>query len=340
MPRLLILCEYSTLLGGERSMLATLPAIEAGGFEVIIAAPPAGPLAEELLRRGIDHLPWRTHDGGGRRYPLGQLRSDLTRLVRQVAPNLLHANSLSTSRIAGPVAAESKMRSIGHLRDILNLTPQVIADLNLHTRVLAVSQATQDFHVAQGLATNKCYIVYNGVDLVEFRPRQRTGELCRELGLSETAICAAIVGQIGMRKGTATSFQAAQQLAPDFSNLHWLVVGERTSSKEESREFEVNLRAMATQPPLAGCVHFLGSRIDMPTLMAECDLLLHAARQEPLGRVLLEAAAPGLAIVATDVGGTREIFPAPSNAAIFISPDSKAHSSSGQRFRFWLGSVA
>jgi glycosyltransferase involved in cell wall biosynthesis len=40
-----------------------------------------------------------------------------------------------------------------------------------------------------------------------------------------------------------------------------------------------------------------------------------------LGRVLLEAAACGLAIVATDVGGTREIFPPQSNCAAIVPPN-------------------
>ena len=49
--------------------------------------------------------------------------------------------------------------------------------------------------------------------------------------------------------------------------------------------------------------------------------MVHPARQEPLGRVLLEAAAAGLAIVATDVGGTREIFPPHCEAACLVPPD-------------------
>jgi glycosyltransferase involved in cell wall biosynthesis len=65
----------------------------------------------------------------------------------------------------------------------------------------------------------------------------------------------------------------------------------------------------------------LGNRNDVPFLLPECDLLVHAARQEPLGRVLLEAAATGMAIVATDVGGTREIFPAEAKAAVLVPPD-------------------
>jgi glycosyltransferase involved in cell wall biosynthesis len=40
-----------------------------------------------------------------------------------------------------------------------------------------------------------------------------------------------------------------------------------------------------------------------------------------LGRVLLEAAASGLAVVASDVGGTREIFPSEADGAILVPPD-------------------
>src|SRR5258705_6143787 len=97
MPRLLILCEYSTLLGGERSMLATLPAVAADGFDVLVAAPPRGQLADELSRRGITHLKWHTHDESGRRFPLHQLRADLANLSRPSMPDLIHANSLFTA---------------------------------------------------------------------------------------------------------------------------------------------------------------------------------------------------------------------------------------------------
>jgi glycosyltransferase involved in cell wall biosynthesis len=55
--------------------------------------------------------------------------------------------------------------------------------------------------------------------------------------------------------------------------------------------------------------------------LPECTLLVHAARQEPLGRILLESAASGLAVVATDVGGTREIFPTESEAAWLVPAD-------------------
>src|SRR4051812_20233189 len=91
MPRLLILCEYPTLLGGERSMLATLPAVAAAGFDVYVAGPVIGPLAAELKTDGISHIGWKTHDDRGQRLPLDQLRIELAELLRDFQPDLLHA---------------------------------------------------------------------------------------------------------------------------------------------------------------------------------------------------------------------------------------------------------
>jgi len=321
MPRLLILCEYPTLLGGERSMLSTLPAVVAAGFDVHVAAPPQGPLADALRASHVSHIPWETHDSQRERLPLEHLRSELGSLIRRNRPALVHANSLSTGRISGPVTVDCGVPSLGHLRDIIKLNPQAVADLNAHRRLVAVSAATRDFHVEQGIAGAKCVVVHNGVDLNEFRPRTSTGYLRAELGLPPSTRFVATIGQIGLRKATDVVLAAASLIADELPDVHWLIVGERSSNKAESRAFEAKLRSIAAEAPLVGRAHFLGSRSDVPRLMNECVLLVHAARQEPLGRVLLEAAASGMAIVATDVGGTREIFPIEADAALIVPPD-------------------
>ena len=67
-------------------------------------------------------------------------------------------------------------------------------------------------------------------------------------------------------------------------------------------------------------MHLAGWRDDVDRILRAADVVVHPARQEPLGRVLLEAAATGAAIVATDVGGTPEIFPPGGNAAVLVPP--------------------
>ena len=180
-----------------------------------------------------------------------------------------------------------------------------------------------DFHVAQGLDGDKCVVTYNGVDLDQFAPRPATGYLHRELNLPNAARLVATIGQLGLRKATDVALAAALEIASDVPDVHWLIVGERTSDKQESLDFERRLHSIAAEAPLAGRVHFLGRRNDVHLLLNECVLLVHAARQEPLGRVLLEAAASGVPVVATDVGGTREIFPTPGDGAVLVSPDNR-----------------
>jgi glycosyltransferase involved in cell wall biosynthesis len=210
------------------------------------------------------------------------------------------------------------------LRDIIKVTEQVIADINCHCRIIAVSQATREFHVRQGLNADRCVVIHNGVDLAKFYPGEPTGYLQRERGLPSSAKFIATIGQIGLRKGMDVVLRAAQEVAAQKNDVHWLIVGERTSEKAEAIEFEQRLRDLAMVPPLIDRVHFLGQRNDVVELLGECTILVHAARQEPLSRVLLEAAASGVPIVAADVGGTREIFPLEADGAILVPADDPA----------------
>jgi glycosyltransferase involved in cell wall biosynthesis len=316
MARILILCEFPTLSGGERSMLSTLAGVRRAGFEISILAPPGGPLADACAAIDIPLAPMTSHDAAGRRLSLDERRELLAARLEELKPDLLHANSLSMGRLAGPVAAGLGIPSLGHLRDIIKLSRQAVADLNANTRLMAVSDATRRFHVAAGLTPDKTFVLYNGVDLNTFRPRPSTGYLHRELDLPPEPPLIGAIGQICLRKGQDVLLDAALRLE---ASAHWLIIGERWSDKDESRRFEQQLHEKAERLP--GRVHFLGPRSDIPELLDELTILAHPARQEPLGRVLLEAAAAGLPVVATDVGGTGEIFPPDSHSARLVPVD-------------------
>jgi len=322
---LLLLFEYPTLCGGEQSMLCLVPAIKQAGWRVRAVAPATGPLAEAFSALGVDILPLTLHDPTGVRRPLEACRAELASLLTRARPDLLHANSLSMARLSGPVAADCKLPSIGHLRDIARLSRQAVADVNRHTALLTVSRAAREFHIAQGIDPERIRVLYNAVDLNIFRPRLSSGYLHRELGLRREARLLGSLGQIGPRKGCDQLLLAMQQVALGQPDVHLLIVGRRFSGKEESVQFERMLRRMAAAPPLAGRVHFLGWRTDIAELLPELTLLVHAARQEPLGRVLLEAAACACPVVATDVGGTAEIFNAQDanheQQALLVPPD-------------------
>ena len=172
-----------------------------------------------------------------------------------------------------------------------------------------------------GLPPDLIDVVYNGVDLHQFRPRSPDDRIHRELGLPTDVKLVASIGQLGVRKGTDLFLRAASELLSKHSDVHCLLIGERHSSKTEARLYEQQLHKQAETAPLAGRAHFLGRRSDIDRVLPELTLLVHLARQEPLGRVLLEAAAAGCCIVATRVGGTTEIFPPESQAARLVAPE-------------------
>ena len=191
-------------------MLATLDGLRAAGFAPVVMAPPDGPLADELARRGVELLPFCCRaDRGDRVCRWAGCARNWPTCSAVAARRCLHANSLAMGRLSGPVAAELQLPSIAHLRDIVRLSAQAVADLNCHRRLLAVSEATRAFHVAGGLAAEKTHVLYNGVDLDEFRPRPPTGYLHRELGLPPDAQLIGTIGQIGLRKGQDVLLRAA-----------------------------------------------------------------------------------------------------------------------------------
>ena len=146
------------------------------------------------------------------------------------------------------------------------------------------------------------------MDCQRFKPRPATGSLRRELKLPQNSFVTLTIGQIGLRKAQDVLAEAAPDIAACVPDVHFVIVGQRNSTKAESIEFERNLLARFQSAGLADRFHQIGYRDDVDRLLNEADLLVHPAKQEPLGRVLLEAAAAGLAIVATDVGGTAEIL--------------------------------
>jgi glycosyltransferase involved in cell wall biosynthesis len=308
MMRVALVFEYNTLNGGEHSMLAALDCVHGTSFEFCAIAPPGWRLADALSTRGIEQFPWQIRDQNGVRLPRSVALDRLHRTIDAANPDLVHANSLAMGRLIGALADRLKQPTTAHLRDILRLSGAAIDDLNRNRMLLAVSQATRTAHMEQGLDARKTMVVYNGVDCDRFRPRPRTGWLKRELGLPAEAFLIANIGQIALRKGQDVLAEAAAIVSPRMPLAHYVFVGERNSAKEESVDFEQRLWATFESAGLADRLHRVGYRDDIPRILNEVDLLVHSAKQEPLGRVLLEAAASGVPILATDVGGTREIL--------------------------------
>ena len=305
-------------------MLAVLDHLAGVAFEFTAIAPPVGRLADALAERGIRHIAFSVRDEIGSRLPRDTICQLLKEALADATVDLVHANSLSMGRLSGAVAHTIGLPCVAHLRDILKLSRNAISDLNRNDLLIAVSNATRTYHVGQGIDANRTRVLFNGVDCHQFRPRHSTGSLKRELNLPDHSFLAATIGQIGLRKGQDVLAEAAIDAASRLEDIHFVLVGERHSSKAESIAFENSIVHQFQQAGHSSRLHRLGYRNDIAEIMNEIDLLIHPAHQEPLGRVLLEAAASGVPIVATRVGGTAEILEDGSSARLLPPQNSQA----------------
>ena len=288
--------EFPTVSGGERSLLTVLTGLDRLRFSPLAWAPPGGPLVAILDAAGVEVVA----DPG----------TDVERSAwieaRGVA--LIHANSLAMGCRSGPLSPACGVPAVAHVRDIMRLGRERRAALARNHALVAVSQAVAHALLAEGLPAERVRVIVNGVDPSGFPPRAAAGHRLRqELGLPADARVVGNVGQIALRKGQDVFLEAAARVAAACPDVHFVILGERFSRKAESRAFEEALHRAAARPPLTGRVHFLGWRSDATDLIAGFSVVAHAAHQEPLGRVLLEAQAAGTPVVATAVGGTEEI---------------------------------
>lgn len=320
-----LVCEFATLNGGEQSLLAALDELQRrseAGWE-FVGLLPAGPLFDCWQQRGwpVELAHWRNADGV--RCSTAELDEQLTRFAQRQRVDLLHGNSLSTGRWLGRWCQTPKHWRVpctAHLRDMLRLSTNAIHELNRVNQLVAVSQATADYHAAQGLDVSRVRVIHNGVDLLRWSPQPATGHYHRALGLPHDAVLVGTLGQLGLRKGHDVLLAAWPEIRRQWPTAHLLIGGERHSGKAESLAYVEQLHQRANEPDCLGSVHWLGWVDDVPAWLAELVMLVHPARQEPLGRVLLEALACCRCIVATDVGGTREVLGDPPIGRL-IPPD-------------------
>lgn len=117
-----------------------------------------------------------------------------------------------------------------------------------------------------------------------------------------------VVGRLLRSKGIDLVYDSIKNILI-CNNLHLVYVGRMDGS--ESADDAILLQHIMdeiTCAPWRSRVHFLGHRLDVPEIMASCDLLVHPARYEGFGLILAEALAVGLPIVASNVGGIPEVL--------------------------------
>jgi glycosyltransferase involved in cell wall biosynthesis len=178
-----------------------------------------------------------------------------------------------------------------------------LANSRLADFMVACSEETRRFSInVEGIRSDKILLIPNGADLSRHDssqwPNEELEELRRSLGVSATAKVVTTVGRLHIQKGHTYLIKAASQILDGYPDVMFLLLGD--GEERPSIERQIEERGLSE--------HFvlLGSRRDVPRVLALSDLFVLPSIDEGLPLAVLEAMAARLAVVATDVDGSRE----------------------------------
>ncbi|MCW4000076.1 MAG: glycosyltransferase family 4 protein [Candidatus Bathyarchaeota archaeon] len=179
-------------------------------------------------------------------------------------------------------------------------------NLSAADRIIAISSATKDYVLRLGAKPSKVKVIYNGVDTARFKPLPgKREQIRRKHGIARDAVVVLTVRRLVYKNGIDTLLDCAKIAAEKNSNIVFLAVGKGPDL--ENVRLAVAQMGLEANFKLAGFV----SDEDLPAYYNAADMFVLPSKSgEGLPLVAMEAMACGLPVVATDVGGIKEILPA------------------------------
>lgn len=195
-------------------------------------------------------------------------------------------------------------------RQVIRLSARVSGS----ARAIVYNSATaRTQHESFGFAAGRGRVIDNGFDAKVFRPDTAARVSVRnELGLPPATPLVGLVSRYHPMKGHEVFLAAATCLAEQRRDVHFILVGQQADRQNPA------LRGCFAPPALAGRVHCLGRRDDIPRLTAALDIASSSSSWgEAFPNAVGEAMSCGVPVVATDVGDVRRIVGA---AGIVVPP--------------------
>lgn len=194
------------------------------------------------------------------------------------------------------------------------------------SEVVAIAKAGKaEIERLYAIAPERVTVVYNGVDLDRFHPRNRAlhrSAARSEAGVPGDAWVVLFLGSGFARKGLNTAIEGFAALRDPRSRL--IVVG---------RDDAAPYRALAEKLGIGARVVWLGARADPERWYAAADVVVLPSRYEPFGNVHLEALASGVPVVTSTRAGGAEILAPGRNGAVVDPHDPAAVATSLEQFR-------
>lgn len=228
-------------------------------------------------------------------------------LGRQHRVHLVHLNNSPRSQTAAAIAARLLgVPCVAHSRGVPGIATgtdrlrYALPDLHI-----GISTAVTARLQINGVPASKVRTIHNPVNLDHFTPGEPPSALREEMGISPTRRVIGLFGRIVPFKGVLEFLRAFAVVVRSVPSATALIVGDRSDGPAE---YEMQVRALIGELGLGNHVVMPGFRQDVADLLRLCDVLaLTSLGDEGFGRVLVEAMACGVPVVATNSGGPLDI---------------------------------
>jgi len=310
-PLRIVHSEAATSMGGqENRIFKEMMAMREQGHHLEAICQPDAQLTKRLRDAGftVHAMPM---DGF---LNLVKVAWKVRRILKQSRIDVLNTHSRRDTLVAGLGARLAGTPLIVRTRHLSNRVGSLLSYTWIPHRVTTVSHFVRQHLIHRGVQAEHVKTIYSPIAVPE---RVDHSTLRQELGLSQSDVVVGCVAVMRATKGHRLLVDAMQILMADRPNLHLVLVGSGSPIFEQ-------LQAHVKQIGLSHRIHLLGTRKDVPNLLSGCDLFALPTQQEASGTVFVEAAACGLPVVATDVGGVSEMMRAGQTGLLVSAQDADA----------------
>lgn len=300
--------------GSPKALAQFIDVTDRSRFEPVFVANRRGPLLDALRARDVRIIEDPV-SSLGLRHPVRGLKglAHKVALLRELRPDLVHRTGFGWNDDLVVAAGLLRIPVALHVH-----VPEQAARQNMNRvaadRVLFCSDYERRNFRHPERIEGKAQVLYN---VINVEPFSRALPDRARFGLRDDDVVIVSVSQLSHRKGLDIALEAARIVLAAHPEVVFVHAG--PDAKDEPAYGETIRSEAAADPRLGDRFRFLGSRQDIPELMASSDIFLLASRAEPFGLVVGEAMSARLPVVVSNVGGIPEAVGVKENGCL-VSP--------------------